>query len=161
MEEAEGFHRLTGEFGLTHEALGYAVSKSRAHVGNMMRLMKLPLRVQEEVRKGTLSFGHARAMLGHPDPESILNKVVLDELSVRETEALVAQKPKPVAPRPVSASQIDAADWERALSQRIGYHVTITANKSGAGQVSIRFKSMLQLEEIVEKISREQDAGEE
>jgi ParB family transcriptional regulator, chromosome partitioning protein len=159
MEEAEGFHRLTEEFGLTHEALGFAVSKSRAHIGNMIRLLKLPLRVQQEVRKGQLSFGHARALLGHPDPESVLNKVILDEMSVRETEALVAQQPKKQAPARISPNQIDAEEWERALSQRIGYRVTISANKSGAGQLSIRFASLTQLEEIVEKIS--QPPGEE
>jgi ParB family chromosome partitioning protein len=154
MEEAEGLHRLTEEFGLTHEALGFAVSKSRAHIGNMIRLLKLPLRVQEEVRKGHLSFGHARALLGHPDPESVLNKVILDELSVRETEALVAQQPKKQAPTRVSANQIDAEEWERSLSQRIGYSVAITANKSGAGQLSIRFASLTQLEDIVDRISQ-------
>ena len=154
MEEAEGFNRLVEEFGLTHEALGFAVSKSRAHVGNMIRLLRLPPRVQEEVRKGALSFGHARALLGHPDPESLLNKVVLDEMSVRETEALVAKQPGKQKTPGITPRQIDAEAWERDLSERIGYHVTITANKSGAGQVSIRFASLEQLEEIVEKISQ-------
>jgi ParB family chromosome partitioning protein len=155
MEEAEGLNRLVEEFDLTHEALGFAVSKSRAHVGNMIRLLKLPPRVQEEVRRGNLSFGHARALLGHADPESLLNKVVLGELSVRETEALVArEEQKPASPATVSPRQIDAEEWERNLSQRIGYRVTISTNKSGAGQLAIRFTSLAQLEEIVEKIGQ-------
>jgi ParB family chromosome partitioning protein len=153
MEEAEGFHRLVEDFGLTHEALGFAVSKSRAHIGNMIRLLRLPLPVQEEVRRGTLSFGHARALLGHPDPELLVNKVILDELSVRETEALVAQQPKKSTPTRITPAQIDTESWERELSQRLGYRVTIAANKSGAGQLAIRFASMSQLEEIIGRIN--------
>ena len=154
MEEAEGFNRLVEEFGLTHEALGFAVSKSRAHIGNMIRLLRLPPAVQTEVRKGQLSFGHARALLGHSDPESLLSKIVLDELSVRETEALVAQQPNKQAPLRVSPTQVDARNWERNLSQRIGYRVTITTSKNGAGRLAIRFASMAQLEEIANKIGR-------
>jgi ParB family transcriptional regulator, chromosome partitioning protein len=154
MDEAEGLNRLVQEFGMTHEALGYAVSKSRAHIGNMIRLLRLPPRAQEEVRRGNLSFGHARALLGHSDPESLLNKVILDELSVRETEALVAQQPKKPPRTGISPRQIDAEEWENDLSQRIGYRVTITSNKSGAGQLAIRFASMEQLEEIVGRLGQ-------
>jgi ParB family chromosome partitioning protein len=153
MEEAEGLNRLVEEFGLTQEALGYAVSKSRAHIGNMIRLLRLPLRAQEEVRKGRLSFGHARALLGHPEPETLVDQVIDRELSVRETEALVAQQPGKRTSSHISPRQIDAEEWERGLSEQIGYRVMITTNKSGAGQLSIRFASLEQLEEIVARIS--------
>ncbi len=89
IEEAEGYQRLIENFGLTHEALGTAVSKSRAHVGNIMRLLTLPDTVRDEVRKGALSLGHARAMLTLPDPWRIVPEVVKKGLSVRQTERLV------------------------------------------------------------------------
>jgi ParB family chromosome partitioning protein len=78
--------------------------------------------------------------------------VILDELSVRETEALVAQTPKTPARTAIAPRQIDSEVWERDLTQRIGYRVTITSNKSGAGQLAIKFASLDQLEEIVGKL---------
>ena len=85
IEEADGYLRLIDTFGLTHEALGAAVGKSRAHVGNIVRLLALPDSVRAEVRKGTLSLGHARAMLTLPDPASVAPDVVRKGLSVRQT----------------------------------------------------------------------------
>ena len=89
IEEAEGYKRLIGEFGLTQDGLGELVGKSRSHVANTMRLLQLPAPVLEGVRSGTLSAGHARALLTHPQPEQAARVVIARGLNVRQTEALV------------------------------------------------------------------------
>ena len=83
---------LLQDFGLTHEALGYAVSKSRSHVGNTIRLLRLPDPIKAVVRSGSLSSGHARALLNYPNPEALVDQILKQGMSVRQTEMLVAKK---------------------------------------------------------------------
>jgi ParB family chromosome partitioning protein len=152
MEEAEGYHRLVEEFGMTHEAVGFAVSKSRAHVGNSMRLLRLPLTVQARVRNGDLSYGHARALVTTESPEAMAERVIRQGLSVRQTEALVSRPETPTR-RKVREKDSDSNEWERALSARLGSRVTISMNNSGGGQMTIHFKDARQLEEIVHNLT--------
>jgi ParB family transcriptional regulator, chromosome partitioning protein len=91
IEEAEGYSRLLDELRITQEKLAEALGKSRSHLTNALRLLNLPPGVQAEVRKGTLSFGHARALLAHPDPEAMAGVVRARGLTVRQTEALVSR----------------------------------------------------------------------
>ena len=91
LEEAEGYQRLLEDFGLTHEALGYAVSKSRSHVGNTIRLLRLPESIKREVRSGTLSSGHARVLISSPDPEALAEQILKRGMSVRQAETLAAK----------------------------------------------------------------------
>src|SRR6201991_4347108 len=76
IEEAEGYQRLLVDFGLTHEALGFAVSKSRSHIGNTIRLLRLPEPVLRDVRSGALSSGHARALINSPNPEALAEQIL-------------------------------------------------------------------------------------
>ena len=76
IDEAEGYDRLLDQFGLTQEALGQAVGKSRSHIANTLRLLNLPPTVKEALRKGEISAGHARALLAHPEPEAALREVI-------------------------------------------------------------------------------------
>ena len=91
LEEAEGYQRLLDDFGLTQEALGYAVSKSRSHISNTIRLLRLPDAVKREVRVGSLSSGHARALLNAPNPEALAEQITRRGMSVRQAETLVAK----------------------------------------------------------------------
>ncbi|RZM23332.1 MAG: ParB/RepB/Spo0J family partition protein, partial [Sphingomonas sp.] len=94
IEEAEAYQRLIADFGHTQDALGKLVHKSRSHIANLLRLLELPRQVQERVLHGTLTMGHARALIGAPDVEALADKVVDRGLSVRDTEKLVrASKP--------------------------------------------------------------------
>ena len=86
IEEAEGYQRLLTDFGLTHESLGYAVSKSRSHIGNTIRLLRLPEPVLRDVRSGALSSGHARALINAPNPEALAEQIQKRGMSVRQTE---------------------------------------------------------------------------
>ncbi len=152
MDEAEGYQRLIHEFGLTHESMGDVVGKSRAHIGNMLRLLRLPERTKAAVRTGTLSFGHARALLGHAAPDAVLDQVVARGLSVRQTEALVSRQNvvrEPPAQKPASS---DTRSLEKRLSDILGQRVEISVTNRGNGALTIRFSDMYQLEALVDRL---------
>lgn len=148
LEEAEGYQRLMGEFGLKQEALGQAVGKSRSHVANTLRLLNLPGRVRDLLRAGTLSAGHARALLGAQDPERLAGLVVVRGLSVRQTEALAAAAPRDPAARRSSKSDPDTAALERRLTEKLGLRVGIRQAGKG-GQVTIAYRDLDQLEGVL------------
>ena len=88
MEEAQGYHALADEFKRSQEDIAKIVGKSRSHVANMMRLTKLPAEVQAYISSGQLSAGHARALIGVPDPAAAAKRIVEEGLNVRQAEAL-------------------------------------------------------------------------
>jgi ParB family chromosome partitioning protein len=153
IEEAEGYQRLIQNFGLTHEALGNAVSKSRAHVGNIVRLLGLPEQVRDEVRKGALSLGHARAMLTLPDPARIVPEVVKKGLSVRQTERLVQRLMAEKAPAKTVTPAPDNAHVERDLAAQIGYRVKVSASPRGDGSLTIWFNDLFQLDDLITRLT--------
>jgi ParB family chromosome partitioning protein len=156
IEEAEGYQRLLVDFGLTHESLGYAVSKSRSHIGNMVRLLRLPEPVIRDVRSGTLSSGHARALINAPSPEALAQQVVRRGMSVRQTEVLVSKAiAARGAPRQPAAKKLDVAALEHRLSEAIGSRVTITTARKGGGEISIQFRDLYQLEELISRLTGE------
>ena len=153
IEEAEGYQRLLVDFGLTHESLGFAVSKSRSHIGNTVRLLRLPEPVLRDVRSGSLSSGHARALINAPSPEALADQVLKRGLSVRQTEVLVN---KAVAargtPRQPTPKKLDVAALEHRVSEVIGSRVTITTARRGGGEISIQFRDLYQLEELIKRL---------
>jgi ParB family transcriptional regulator, chromosome partitioning protein len=156
IEEAEGYQRLLTDFGLTHESLGYAVSKSRSHIGNTIRLLRLPDPVLRDVRAGSLSSGHARALINAPNPEALADQVLKRAMSVRQTEVLVNKAiAARGAPRQPTAKKLDVADLERRVSDAIGCRVTITTARKGGGEISIQFRDLFQLEELIGRLTGE------
>jgi ParB family chromosome partitioning protein len=153
IEEAEGYQRLIENFGLTHEALGTAVSKSRAHVGNIVRLLTLPDTVRDEVRKGALSLGHARAMLTLPDPALIAPEVVKKGLSVRQTERLVQRLLTEKIPGRTAPPAPDNTHVERDLAAQIGYRVKVSASPRGDGSLTIWFNDLFQLDDLITRLT--------
>lgn len=153
IEEAEGYQRLIQNFGLTHEALGTAVSKSRAHVGNIVRLLTLPDTVRDEVRKGALSLGHARAILTLPDPARIVPEVVKKGLSVRQTERLVQRLQKEKTPGKTAVPPVDNTHVERDLTAQIGYRVKVSASPRGDGSLTIWFNDLFQLDDLITRLT--------
>lgn len=159
LEEAEGYHRLMEEFGLTQEALGHAVSKSRAHIGNTIRLLRLPDAVKREVRVGTLTSGHARALLNAPDPEALAEQITKRGMSVRQAETLVAKAVAARgAPRQVKSPQADIQALENRATEQIGCRVSISVNRTGGGEISIQFKDSRQLEDLIERLTVRREA---
>ena len=163
LEEAEGYKRLMDEFGHSHGELGGLVGKSRSHVANMLRLLALPDGVKAMVQSGELSAGHARALLTAPDPEALAKAVTGRNLSVRETERMAnaakdvrksPTKPAPAAPAAKSgAKHADLLALERDMTERLGLRVTIDGQGS-SGTLAIVYKSIDQLDGILEKLSR-------
>jgi ParB family chromosome partitioning protein len=150
LEEAEGYHRLREEFGMTQEALGQAVGKSRSHVTNTLRLLGLPDRVRELLREGALTAGHARALLTAPDPVALALQVVDRGLNVRQTEVLAATKPRANVPDrgPAQAKNQEIAALERDLSAHLGLRVAVK-DDGGSGAVTIRYKDWDQLDALI------------
>jgi ParB family chromosome partitioning protein len=156
LEEAEGYQRLIEEFSHSHGALGELVGKSRSHVANMLRLLALPDSVKAMMQSGQLSAGHARALLTAPEPEALAVMVVARGLSVRETERLAGQAkaaPQAKAKTPGGAKHADLISLERDMTERLGLKVTI-ASQGTAGALTIAYKSLDQLDDILEKLSR-------
>lgn len=153
IEEAEGYKRLFDEFGMTQEALAESVGKSRSHIANTIRLLNLPLTVRNEVRKGALSPGHARALLSHPEPEKAALAVISRGLNVRQTEALASRRNEPTqaAAKPRDPETEALA---RDLSARLGLKVEITFDGK-AGILKMSYRSLDQLDGIVRLLSPE------
>jgi ParB family chromosome partitioning protein len=155
IEEAEGYQRLVTEFGKTQESLAEAIGKSRSHIANTLRLLNLAPTVKTAVRNRTLSAGHARALLGHPEQEKLARDIITRGLNVRQAEALANRKPVPAAIKPVPPSRGDgeAAALERHLSERLG--LTVAIHFDGIeGFMKITYKTLDQLDSLVEILSR-------
>jgi len=153
MEEAEGYRRLLDDFGLTQEALGQAVGKSRSHVANTLRLLALPREVRDLVSNGILSAGHARTLVTAQDPGRLAAQIVARGLNVRQAEALVAAQARP---RPAGSDRPgrdpDTAALERDLTERLGLRVTVR-QQGKAGEVVIRYRDFEQLDGLVRLLS--------
>jgi ParB family transcriptional regulator, chromosome partitioning protein len=149
LEEAEGYHRLIEEFGLTQEQLAQAVGKSRAHISNVLRLLNLPGSIKAALQAGTVTAGHARALLAHPAPEQALGTVIANGLSVRATEALASDQRRPnrIAP----PRDPDMLAIERELSSLLGLRIEI-AGSYGRGVVRIAYVNPDQLEGVLTRL---------
>ncbi|HVC62007.1 MAG TPA: ParB/RepB/Spo0J family partition protein [Acetobacteraceae bacterium] len=146
MEEAEGYSFLLEELRLTQDKLAEALGKSRSHVTNALRLLNLPPPVQAEVRKGTISFGHARALLAHPDPEALAGVVRSRGLTVRQTEALASRAATGKAASGGRRPAADVAALERRLVERLGFQARVATGRQGRVSVVLEFADVHQLE---------------
>ncbi|HEX3137985.1 MAG TPA: ParB/RepB/Spo0J family partition protein [Casimicrobiaceae bacterium] len=158
LEEAQGIKRLIEEFGLTHEAAGEAVGRSRSAVTNLLRLTQLAKPVQDYLLSGELDMGHARALLGLPAAQqaAAAAKVVALGMSVRDTERMMqaAQHPAPKKKRRLRGKSADAdlARLENELSDALGTSVHIEATRDGAGRIVVAYSSLDQLDGILAKL---------
>jgi ParB family chromosome partitioning protein len=151
IEEAGGYRELVDRFGYTQEELGQIIGKSRSHLANTMRLLKLPENVQSLVRDGSLSAGHARALIGHDDAEVLAEEIVKKGLNVRDVEALVmGRKPSGASSTPKAPAQKDpdTRAAEREMSDALGLSVVINPGSGEAGEVIVRYKTLEQFETI-------------
>jgi ParB family chromosome partitioning protein len=157
IEEAQGYRRLVEDYGHTQEELGRLVHKSRSHIANLLRLLDLPIGVQELVGEGKLSMGHARALIPADDPETLADEVVKRGLSVRETEKLVrGGRPRQLRLGPIEykGGNADVAALERQLGDMLGLNVTIRHTPKG-GTVALGYSTLDQLDMICQRLSGE------
>lgn len=158
IEEALGFRQLMTRFGHTQEKLAEALSRSRSHVANLMRLLSLPTDVQDLVRDGSLSAGHARALIGSPKASELAAQIVAKGLSVRETEKLMKAQSAEKAPSKLSAKpaekDADTRVLEADLSANLRMQVKIDhAPGAEGGQISIRYDSLEDLDMLCQMLS--------
>ncbi len=153
LEEAEGYKRLMDEFDHTQEDLARSVGKSRSHVANMLRLLALPDEVKTLVQDGSLSMGHARALLTAPDPMAAAQEVIKRELNVRQTEALVKQmSAEPlVLTKAVKDKAPDTVALEREVSLALGLKVTLSGTGK-KGSLQIHYRTLDQLDSVLNRI---------
>ena len=150
IEEAEGFQRLIDEFSHTQEALAQIVGKSRSHVANTLRLLNLPDSVKDLVREGTLSAGHARALVGLDNAETLAKQIVAKDLNVRQVEELVAKQKNPEVKEPKKAKDEDIVEIEKDLNKNLGLRIKISPSKQGGGKVVLQYASAAELYMIID-----------
>ncbi len=158
LEEARGYAAMEARFGRNAEAIAKVVGKSRSHVANTMRLMRLPEPVRLHVEAGRLSAGHARALLETENATEIADRVVKQGLNVRQTEALArrAKSGDAPAPAPKKASGVkdaDTIDLETTLGNTLGLKVEVL-DSGGAGELRLHYQTLEQLDDLCERLSR-------
>lgn len=161
VEEAAGYRQLMDRFGHTQEQVATALGKSRSHIANLLRLLTLPEGVQDMLRTGAISAGHARALITATDPLAIARQVVKKGLSVRQTEALMKSEAAPTRSNynVTPLKDADTRRLEQDLKAALGMKVSIDHKAGGAGQVSINYRDLEQLDEICRRLSVTTEAG--
>ena len=156
IEEATGYSRLMAEFSYTQDDVAKIVGKSRPHVANTLRLLKLPESVQALVHAGELSAGHARMLVGHGAAGVLAREIVQHGLNVRQVEAIIRDGVKPGTKKARAAKtpkDADTAALEKRLTDALGLSVTID-HKDEAGTVRIAYRDLDQLDEVIRRLER-------
>jgi ParB family chromosome partitioning protein len=160
IDEAYGYDHMMKNFAYTQEKVAEAVGKSRPHVANMLRLLSLPASVKQMVREGTLSAGHARAIAASENPESLAADIIAGSMSVRQAEALAGERSgkKPSSSTSRASGKAtnkdpDTLALETDLSATLGMGVSIDSPDGKKGTISIAFKDLDQLDELLQRLS--------
>lgn len=158
VEEALGYQQLIDDHHYTQADLGGVIGKSRSHVANSLRLLKLPDSVRTMLESGLISAGHARALITSENAEQLARRIIKDGLSVRQAEVLSQDLLMPKSAKDklskTDAKDTDTRALERLLSDRIGMSVEIDHRANG-GVVTIRYKSLEQLDSICQNLQRD------
>ncbi|MBJ6988585.1 MULTISPECIES: ParB/RepB/Spo0J family partition protein [unclassified Devosia] len=154
LEEAMGYGQLIEQFEYTQQDLAQVIGKSRSHVANTLRLLKLPEDVRGMVSSGTLTAGHARTLITVDDPTALAHEIVEKGLSVREAEALSQQRDIPLKKPVVSRAEpdTDTLALQRRLADALGLTVALNHSDKG-GKLEIRYKTLEQLDDICMRLT--------
>lgn len=150
IEEAAAYEELIDRFGYTQEKLATEVGKSRSHVANTLRLLKLPDAVKTLVREGKLTAGHARTLVGRPDAEALAHQIVEAGLNVRQAEKRTSGRKGHHRPE----KDPDTRALEHSLTNALGLKVDIADHGKAGGHLSITYKTLEQLDDLVRRLSR-------
>jgi len=150
LEESTAYQELIDRFSYTQDRVAQMVGKSRSHVANSVRLLKLPQSVQELVRKGTLSAGHARTLIGRNDAEERAREIIRRALNVREAEQ---RSPKTNTVQKSAAPSADVRALETTLSNGLGLKVQILHKGAPGGELRISYRTLEQLDDLIERLS--------
>ena len=150
IEEAAGYKRLIDNHGHTQEVLSEIVGKSRSHIANILRLLTLPQSIQDMISEGKISSGHARAIMNSAFPEQLAEKIIKENLSVREAESLAKSKKNTV--QKIKLKDPDTIDLEEKISEKLGLNVSINHRGKKGGYIKIEYKSLDQLELVTQRL---------
>ncbi|HUI98391.1 MAG TPA: ParB/RepB/Spo0J family partition protein [Xanthobacteraceae bacterium] len=158
LEEAMGYQALIDAYKYSQDEIAKTVGKSRSHVANTLRLLKLPDAVKAYINDGKLSAGHARALIGLPDPESIAREIVARGLNVRDVEQLAHERAsaagKPKKKKHLRAGKdVDTLAVEKRLSDALGLTVMIETRGEG-GTVQIKYRDLDQLDDVIRRLEQ-------
>ena len=157
LEEAAGYQALIDEFAHAPDAVAKIVGKSRSHVANTLRLLKLPDEVKGYLADGQISAGHARALLGQPDPVALAREIIAQRLNVRQVEAIAQEQAEHAGRTTKTRRRVvkdaDTLTLEKRLSDALGLAVAIEHRGQG-GELRIRYKSLEQLDEVIRRLER-------
>jgi ParB family transcriptional regulator, chromosome partitioning protein len=161
LEEAEGYRSLIDEFHNSQEEIAKIVGKSRSHVANTLRLLKLPDAVKAHIHSGKLDAGHARMLVGEANAEELAEEIVARNLNVRQVEAMARERAhnsgkKPAnghAVRAAAGKSADTLALEKRMSDALGLSVSIDDRGRG-GVLSIRYRNFEQLDEVVRRLEK-------
>ncbi len=152
IEEAGGYRDLIERFHYSQEQVSDIIGKSRSHVANTLRLLKLPESVQKYVLEGRLTAGHARALVGREDAEALAQRIIDEDLNVREAEALAQGELMPIgtagSTRKVREKDPDTRAFEKDLSDTLGLKVEIKRGSGESGNLVIKYGNFDQLDYI-------------
>lgn len=160
IEEAASFRQLMDRFGHTQERLAEALNKSRSHIANLLRLLTLPDQIQDYVKDGKLTAGHARALITADNPAALARRVIENGLSVRETEDLVRKQTKPamdsgkIKPARKTDKDADTRALEADLAAQLKMAVTIDHAAGGGGTVTITYRDLEDLDRLCQVLGR-------
>jgi ParB family chromosome partitioning protein len=157
LEEAEGYRALIEEFGNSQDEIAKVVGKSRSHVANTLRLLKLPETIKSYIHAGKLFAGHARMLIGQPDAERLAEEIVARGLNVRQVESLARETAerggKSRAMRRGAAKNANLVALEKRISDALGLAVSINEAKRG-GVLTIRYRSLDQLDDVLRRLEK-------
>jgi ParB family chromosome partitioning protein len=152
IEEASGYRDLIERFDYSQEQVSEIIGKSRSHVANTLRLLKLPEAIQSYVQDGRLTAGHARALVGRADAEALAKRILDQDLNVREAEALVQSGPigeaGPSGQRRVREKDPDTKAFEKELADTLGLKVEVKRGSGESGNLVIKYGNFDQLDYI-------------
>ena len=161
LEEAEGYRALIDEFNNSQDEIARIVGKSRSHVANTLRLLKLSDAVKAHIRGGKLTAGHARMLIGAPDADALAEEIVAHALNVRQVEAIARERAQQNgqkrgngrSSRKSAAKSADTLAFEKRISDATGLVVSID-HHDDQGTLTIRYRTLDQLDDLVQRLVR-------
>jgi ParB family chromosome partitioning protein len=152
IEEAAAYHELMDRFGYTQDRIAKEVGKSRSHVANTLRLLRLPESIKAMLRDGRLTAGHARTLLGADDPEARAREIVEGAMNVREAEQ--RSKAKPGNRGGKVSEDVNVKAIESNISSLLGLNVKIIHKGDKGGEIRIRYRTLEQFDDLIRRLSK-------
>jgi len=149
LEEANGYQTLVDKFNYTQEKIAKIIGKSRAHITNTLRLKKLPNKIQDMVRDGMISAGHARSLIDVPNNVEFAKTIINKNLSVRQAELLTKKNHSVLQNSKTKLVDPNVKDLQNSLGLKTGMRVSIYYNKNNTGKITFEYKDLDQLNQLV------------